>query len=296
VEDNQTYRSIWTHLATVEHRQAWVTTGDFKTRYVETGKRGNPALLMIHGTGGSWEAFCANIGPLSEHFNCFALDMIGCGYTEKPERPYEIAEHVAQLVNFMDVMGLEKASLLGISMGSWTASRFALAHPERTEKLIILSAFGLSDDEEEIGAILTRRGKAFGSPTWSSVKDVFDKLILDEADRADDLIGLRLQTYSQPSMKAAGENILAVFKPEVLPRNLVTPDEWRTVAVPTLIVVAVDDRPLYVKTARTLAGLIPGATAVEVEGVGHWPQFEAPERINSLVTKFLHAGSTKEKP
>ncbi|WP_238160274.1 alpha/beta fold hydrolase [Pigmentiphaga sp. H8] len=287
MNDETSYRSIWSHLATVEHRQAWVTTGDFDTRYVETGKRGNPPLIMIHGTGGSWEAFCANIGPLSEHFNCFALDMVGCGYTGKPDRPYEIAEHVAQIVRFMDALELKTASLVGISMGSWTASRFALAHPERTERLVILSAFGLSDDQEEIGAILTRRGKAFDAPTWASVKDVFDKLILDEANRIDDLIGLRLQTYSQPAMKAAGENILAVFKPEPLARNLVTPDEWRRIEVPTLIVVAVDDRPLYVKTARTLAGYIPGATAVEVSGVGHWPQFEAPEKINGLVSGFL---------
>ncbi len=287
VDNEHPYRSIWSHLSTVEHRQAWVTTGDFQTRYVEAGERGNPPLIMIHGTGGSWEAFCANIGPLSEHFHCFALDMIGCGYTGKPDRPYEIKDQVGQIINFMDALGLKTTSLMGISMGSWTASRFALAHPERTDKLIILSAFGLSDDAEEIGAILTRRGKAFGSPTWSSVKDVFDKLILDEANRVDDLIGLRLQTYSQPSMKAAGANILAVFQPERLTRNLVRPEEWRQLAAPTLIVAAVDDRPLYVKTARALGGYIPGSTVVEMLGVGHWPQFEDPERLNGIVKEFL---------
>lgn len=283
----KTYRSIWSHLATVPHKQDWVTTGDFQTRYVETGKRGAPALIMVHGTGGSWEAFCANIGPLSEHFNCFALDMIGCGYTGKPTRPYEIADNVKQLADFMDAMGLKTASFMGISMGSWTVSRFALAHPARVDKLIILSAFGLSDDADEIGAILTRRGKAFDTPTWESVKDVFDKLILDEADRIDDLIGLRLQTYSQASMKAAGENILAVFHPERLARNLVTPEEWAKIATPTLIVVAVDDRPLYVKTARTLHGYIHGSIAVEVRGVGHWPQFEDPEQLNRIMGEFL---------
>lgn len=286
----RTYRSIWSHLATVPHRQDWVQTGDFKTRYVEAGKRGNPPLIMIHGTGGSWEAFCANLGPLSAHFHCFAIDMIGCGYTEKPDRPYVIAEHVTQIKNFMTALDLKTASLIGISMGSWTASRFALAHPDKTDKLIILSAFGLSDDQEEIGAILTRRGKAFDTPTWASVKDVFDKLILDEHNRADDLIGLRLQTYQQPSMKAAGENILAVFKPEFLVENLITPAQWREIPVPTLVVAAIDDRPLYVKTARTIAGLIPQASLVEVDKVGHWPQFEDPAKLNRLIADFLLTG------
>lgn len=281
------YRSIWTHLAPVRLRQDWVATGDFETRYCETGTRGSPPLIMIHGTGGSWEGFCANLGPLSEYFHCFALDMIGCGYTGKPDRPYEISDHVAQLLAFMDALELERASFMGISMGSWTASRFALAHPDRTDKLVLLSAFGLSDDEEEIGSILTRRGKAFSEPSWASVQEVFNKLILDEADRIDDLIGMRLQTYQQPSMQAAGENILAVFRPELLPHNLITPEEWRAIQTPALVVAAVDDRPLYVKTARKVAELLPQATLVEMEQVGHWPQFENPQRLNQLVIKFL---------
>lgn len=292
MSSNQNYRSIWTHLATVPFRQEWVSTGDFKTRYCEAGIRGKPVLIMIHGTGGSWEGFCANLGPLSEHFHCFALDMIGCGYTEKPDRPYEIADHVAQLVNFMAAMRLERASFMGISMGSWTASRFALAYPEKTNKLVIISAFGMSDDQEEIGAILTRRGKAFDEPTWESVQKVFDNLILDEANRIDDLIGIRLQTYRQPSMKAAGENILAVFQPEALPRNLITPAEWQTISVPALIVASVHDRPLYVKTARAVAGLIPKATLIEMENVAHWPQFENPKKLNQEVIDFLKRTET----
>lgn len=281
------YRSVWSHLAPVALRQGWVQTGDFDTRYCETGKRGNPALIMIHGTGGSWEAFCANLGPLGEHFHCFALDMIGCGYSGKPDRDYEIFDHVTQLRAFMDQMELPRASFMGISMGSWTASRFALAYPERTDKLILLSAFGLSDDAEEIGSILSRRGKAFAEPNWESVADVFDKLILDEKNRIDDLIGLRLQTYLQPSMRAAGERILSVFRPELLSRNLITPSEWAEISVPTLIVASVDDRPLYAKTARTIAGYIRNSVLVEMGGVGHWPQFEEPQRLNELVVKFM---------
>ncbi|MGE0804161.1 MAG: alpha/beta fold hydrolase [Burkholderiaceae bacterium] len=284
------YRSIWSHLATVPHRQDWITTGDFRTRYVEAGQRGRPALIMIHGTGGSWEAFCANLGPLSEHFHCFALDMIGCGYTEKPDRPYEISEHVAQLIDFMRAKEIERASFIGISMGAWIASRFALAHPRQTDKLVLLSAFGLSDDKEEIGAIITRRGKAFEEPSWASVKEIFGRLIYAEENRIDDLIGLRLQTYSQASMKAAGENVLAVFKPEFLARNLISPDEWRSISVPALVVASVDDKPLYANTARAVAGLIPKATLVEMRQVGHWPQFENPEPLNRLVIEFLGDG------
>ena len=91
-------------------------------------------------------------------------------------------------------------------------------------------------------------------------------------------------------MRAAGENILAVFKPEFLTENLITPAQWREIPVPTLVVAAIDDRPLYVKTARTIAGLIPQASLVEVDKVGHWPQFENPARLNRLIADFLLTG------
>ena len=165
-----THESIWTHLAGVAFRQDWIDAGGIRTRYVQAGSADAPALIMLHGTGGTWEAYMATLGPLAEHFNCFAIDFIGSGFSEKPLRDYEIADYVAQVADFMRAVGVAKASLIGISLGAWVAVRFASTHPEQTEKVILNAPFGLADDAEEIGGIIKRRGKAYDDPSWENIK------------------------------------------------------------------------------------------------------------------------------
>jgi 2-hydroxy-6-oxonona-2,4-dienedioate hydrolase len=70
---------------------------------------------MLHGTGGSWEAFCATLGPHAKHFNCYAIDFMGSGYSDKPRRDHQIRDYVKQIRKFMAAEGLKKASLIGIS-------------------------------------------------------------------------------------------------------------------------------------------------------------------------------------
>lgn len=72
---------------------------------------------MLHGTSGTWETFCANIPVLSQHFNCYAIDMIGSGFTGKPDVDYEIPVYVAHLDDFMRTVGLTHASFIGVSRG-----------------------------------------------------------------------------------------------------------------------------------------------------------------------------------
>jgi pimeloyl-ACP methyl ester carboxylesterase len=82
----QLYESIWSHLSTVAFRQGWLDAGGVKTRYAQAGDLDARAVIMLHGTGGTWEAFCATLGEHAKHFNCYAIDMVGSGYSEKPRR------------------------------------------------------------------------------------------------------------------------------------------------------------------------------------------------------------------
>ncbi len=95
------YRSVWRDLTRVPFRQGYVEVAGLRTRYVRAGRDGVPVLIMLHCTGGHWEAFCANLGPLSEHFSCYALDMMGCGFTDKPDKPYELPGYAAHVVDFL---------------------------------------------------------------------------------------------------------------------------------------------------------------------------------------------------
>lgn len=281
------YESIWTHLSTTAFRQDWINVNGVKTRYAQSGDAANPAVIMLHGLGGTWEAYCATLGALGKHFNCFAIDFMGSGYSDKPDHDYQIADYVGQVRGFMDAVGVKKAAIIGISLGAWVTARFAISHPDLTEKIILNAAFGLSDDEEEIAGILTRRTNAYDNPNWQNIKTIFDGLMFNKEKSIDDLVALRRATYSTPSAKAASGHVLSLFRREHLPDNLIPPEDWKKIKAPAMVVVSLRDRPLFLNTARTVSELIPNATALEMDDVGHWPQFENPEVFNREAIAFL---------
>ncbi len=229
----------------------------------------------------------ATLGPLSKHFNCFAIDFMGSGYSEKPRRDYEIADYVDQVAGFLSAVGVTRASIIGISLGSWVAVRFASVHPDKTDKVILNAPFGLADEAEEIAGILTRRGRAYDDPSWENIKKIFDSLFYREDKRIDDLIALRQTTYKNPEAKAASEHVLAIFGPKYLQKNLITDAECRAIKAPVMVVESLKDRPLYRNTASRMSELIPNARRFELDNVGHWPQFEDPGAFNAAALDFL---------
>jgi 2-hydroxy-6-oxonona-2,4-dienedioate hydrolase len=287
VPDSVAHESIWTHLSSVAFQQQWIDAGGIRTRCVQAGPEDAPALIMLHGTGGTWEAYCATIGPHSRYFRCFALDFLGSGYTDKPDRDYQIADYVEHVRDFMRAVGVSKASFIGISLGSWVTARFALTHPSMVEKITLNAPFGFADDEEEIGGIIARRGRAYDDPSWENIRKIFDSLIYNEHKRIDDLVALRQATYRTPEAKAASNHVLSVLGPPYLRNNLISAAEWRRIQAPALVIASLKDRPLYLNTARKVAELMPRGRLLEMDDVGHWPQFEKPDEFNAANIAFL---------
>jgi 2-hydroxy-6-oxonona-2,4-dienedioate hydrolase len=281
------HRSIWTSLLTVPFEQRWVDAGGIATRYARTGAPDAPALIMLHGTAGSWEGFAANLGPLSQHHQCFAIDMVGSGFSDKPDHDYEIADYVQHVLDFMDAVGLARASLIGCSLGAWVAAQFARSHPQRTDRLVLLSAAGLFANASNMDRIRSRRTAAVENPVWQNIKPIFDHLIHEERNRIDDIIAVRQRVYQQPDMVRTMQHVLCLQDPDIRQRNLLSEDEWRSIAAPTLVVGSLADKDEYLETARRVSRLIPNARYEEMEGVGHWPHFEDPERFNPLCLSFL---------
>ena len=281
------FRSVWSDLYAIPFRQDWVDAGGLKTRYIEAGSSDKPPLIMLHGTAGSWENFCLNIAAHAEHFHCFAFDMIGSGLTDKPDFDYETQHYVKHLHDFMDAMKIDRASMIGLSLGARVGSRFAIDYPQRVDKLILLSAtayFPAREIQKDIGS---SRSAASRNPTWENVKEIFRGLVHDESNIPDDLVALRLSIYRRPEMKKAMGHILALLNPEVYDRNRIPDDHWRKLAAPTMIVAAIDHDDVFLETARVISKLIPNAQVFEIEGVSHWPQLEEPETFNARSLEFL---------
>ncbi|OFZ98060.1 MAG: alpha/beta hydrolase [Betaproteobacteria bacterium RIFCSPLOWO2_02_FULL_62_17] len=281
------YRSIWSDLALTSFRQGFVDAGGIRTRYAQAGRPDAPGLIMIHGTAGSWECFAPNLAAHAEHFNCVAYDMVGCGFSDKPDYDYEIPRYADHLLNLMKALGIRKTSFMGVSLGSWVAARFTVQHPEMVDRLTLMSVAGSHADSGNMARIRNTRNKSVDDPSWENIKSVFVNLIKDERKRIPDLIALRQRVYQLPEMKRAMEHILCLQEPDIRLRNNLTEDEWRSIEAPTLLIAAVDHKDVYLDAAYKLAKIMPNARLVEMCQSAHWPQYEDPDTYNKLNVDFL---------
>jgi pimeloyl-ACP methyl ester carboxylesterase len=280
-------RSIWRHLMTTPFTQDWADIGGIRTRYVHAGKKGSPAIVMLHGTAGTWECFSANLGAHAEHYDCYAFDMVGSGFSDKPDMQYEIPVYAAHVRKFMAAMGLKSAAVIGVSLGAWVACRLAVDNPELVERLTLVASSGMLANATTMGSIRSVRTKAVDDPSWETIQSVFVPLIYDEKNRIPDLVAVRQATYRLPEMKQAMLNILCLQDPEIRQRNLLKEEEWRRIAAPTMIIAAPDDREEYYNTAMRMRELAKDVQVVEVREVKHWGQFEKPDLFNELNLAFM---------
>src|SRR5690606_3580080 len=153
---------------------------------------------------------------------------------------------------------------------------------ERVLKLVLLSASGYFSSAENRGRIISQRTKAVDDPSWENIKAIFNKLLAEEKSRIDDLVAHRQAIYRMPAMKQGMLNILALQDPDIRERNRLMDDDWCAISAAALVVGSLADAVEYVRTAQGVSKLMPNARYVEMEGVGHWPQWEDPETFNKL--------------
>ena len=139
------------YLKTID--SGFLMLDSFMIHYLRTGTGGSP-LILVHG-GGMWlYSFRHNIPALSAHFSVFALDMPGYGYTLplSARRCYGLEDTSKVLLQFMDRLGIDRASFLGHSWGGGWVLHFAHRHPERVEKLVLVASSGLDVRDHRVGA------------------------------------------------------------------------------------------------------------------------------------------------
>src|SRR6185436_17431723 len=117
-----------------------------KIPYVEAGA--GPTVILLHGLGGSSGAWRPNIGPLAEKFHVYVPDQIGFGKSDKPLVMYRIRTYVDFLDQFCKQLKIERASLIGNSMGGWIAAAFTAAFPDRVDKLVLEDAAGYTPPKD----------------------------------------------------------------------------------------------------------------------------------------------------
>lgn len=287
------YRSIWSDLQGVDFEQRYIDAGGVRTRFLHAGREGNPVLIFLHGTGGHAEAYVRNLEAHAEHLDVYAIDMLGHGYTAKPDYDYEVPRYVAHLAGFLDAIGAPRASLSGESLGGWVASHFAVAHPERTERLVLNTAGGDKINMEALARLREMSMAAVEDPSWERLRGRLEWLMHDKSLVHDDLIASRQRIYASLDMERAMAHILSMHTPEARRRYALTPEQWASIKAPTLVLWTSHDPTATVEVGRALASFIPGAKFVVMQDCGHWPQFEDAATFNRIHLDFLLGRDTQ---
>lgn len=263
--------------------------GDCRLHYHEAGS--GPALVLLHGSGpgvSGWSNFRGNFPVFAGQFRTVVMDMPGFGLSERPplDRAYPrvAADHVLRL---MEGLGIEKAHLLGNSMGGYVAFEFALAYPERVDRLVGMGPGGLAANvlgpEPSEGA--RRLADFMMGPSKAAMEAWVDTMVANKAVVDDQLIEERLANAMAPG---ALESAMAIFAslgqhPEPVPLYA----RVKGIKAPTLITWGRDDRMLPVEQALFGFRQMPNAELHLFSRCGHWAQVERKDDFERLVIEFL---------
>ena len=283
------FESIWRDLQAVPFEQGYVDAGGVRTRYLHAGDESLPPLVLLHGSAGHAEAYVRNLASHAEHFSVWAIDMLGHGYTDWPGHLLEVDDYVGHLLAFLDTIGADRVHLSGESLGGWVATRAAIDHPARIDRLVLNTAGGSQADPVVMERIRSLSMAAAENPDWETVKARILWLMDDKDRDYDDIIAARRAIYTRPGFVDAMRDILALQDPEIRARNLVTADDYGRIEAPTLVLWTSDDPTADVTEGRRIASMIPGAEFVVMEGCGHWPQYEDPKEFDRIHLDFLRA-------
>ncbi len=134
-------RSAWLDIDWSEHRR-WVTVAGRRVNLADMGS--GPALLFVHGLSGSWTNWLETIPEFARDHRVLAVDLPGFGDSEMPEEPISIPGYGRFLDRLLEALGIDYAAVVGNSMGGFVGAELAIRFPARVERLVLVSAAGLS--------------------------------------------------------------------------------------------------------------------------------------------------------
>ncbi len=237
--------------------QRSVKVGSVAVAYQVAGN--GPPVILVHGLAGSCRWWARNITHLAQSFHVYAIDLIGFGQSQG-HHPFNLDEAAGHLANWMDSLGITRASIIGHSMGGFIVANLAADSPERVERLTLVGAAAIP---------LNRR---YPWQSLGPVRGLFD---------------LTFASLSMLVTDACRAGPATIWKAA---RDLGTADitdKLSGIQAPTLVIWGEHDPIIPLRAGKRITGILPDAELVVIRDAGHNVMWDRPEAFNRVVMDFL---------
>jgi pimeloyl-ACP methyl ester carboxylesterase len=263
-----------------------LTIAGLKTSLVRAGK-GEP-LILLHGLGASNYSWRYTVPELAKHYDVFAPDLPGFGRTDKPwDFDYSIHGLHTWVLALMDHFELKSARFAGNSMGGVLSLWTAMEAPSRVERMALIGT----------PAYVENRPKMLWPLSWPVIGSVYEWALGDTALRyianstfvdKTKIDARMMEEYGRALKSAAGRRAVAEFvRRAVPPDHRERVERYRDVKHSTLVLVGEHDRMVGRAGGERLAKAMPNAVFFQLDGAGHAPQEDLPERTNARLIEFF---------
>ena len=262
---------------------AFVTASDgVKIHYDVAGRRDGTPVLMIQGLGADNRGWALQRIPFGRRHRLVLPDNRGVGSSDKPEGPYDLMQMAEELVACLDAEGIERAHVMGASMGGVLAQVIGVTYPERVRSLTL--ACTACRHHEWRRELLGEWAEAIGTRGMSALGDEGLQWLI--GPRLQRRFGVLINVLARVVLQSPPEPFVAQVH-AILSMSDDMREQLPAIAAPTLVITGSQDSLTPMGDAEELAELIPGAKLVMPSGAAHGLMAEAPNAYNAAVLDFI---------
>jgi pimeloyl-ACP methyl ester carboxylesterase len=255
-------------------------------------------IVLIHGMAGSSRTWRDVMPELTRRHRVVAPDLVGHGRSDKPPGDYSLGAFASGLRDLLDRLDVDRATIVGQSLGGGVALQFAYQFPERCSRLILVSSGGLGREVSWMLRLLALPGAELVLPVVAPAVvaergNGVSRWLRDHGIRAERWAEM-WQAYASLTSPENRQAFLRTLRAVVDPGGQAVDASDRlylTEAIPTLIIWGDADGIIPVTHAHAAHEAMPGSRLEIFAGIGHFPQVEAPERFLEVVGDFMASTS-----
>jgi pyruvate dehydrogenase E2 component (dihydrolipoyllysine-residue acetyltransferase) len=243
-----------------------------RLRYTKLGTADN-AVLLIHGFGGDLDNWLFNAEALSDGATVYALDLPGHGQSTKSVAEPTVAGLAKTVLGFMDTLKIDKAHLVGHSLGGAVAIEMVRQAKGRVKSLTLIDSAGLGPEinMDYIDGFISSTSRRDLKP---ALENLFADGSLVSRQMVDDLLKYKRLDGVGDALEALREGIFANGK-----QSAILSDALKSAGVPVLVIAGAEDKIIPLAHAQKVSG----AKVEVIEGAGHMPQMEQAGKVNGLI-------------